>query len=276
MKREANFPASRELYQLVRHFADRRDPHEKMSDVEIGRLIGFESARTSRWKHGQIAVADAPRLLALSHSLDIDYTVLSHVASGYLSVEEAMELLESENRLVRFLGDAAVLPEDDQSLTLSTADGSHCRVVRRAPGHYLRRSKRITRNETDETSPDRCVLLADDDEQTVEAFRNLTGEGTGVVGIVARSSTEALILAGQHQPQLVLFDLFLGQMDGFAAIRALSSIAPTRDAEIVATSLSVTPEIARTATGSGATDVLARPLRARVLGRVIGRIRRRA
>lgn len=276
MKREANFPASRELYRLVRHFADRRDPDERMSDVEIGRLIGFENARTSRWKHGQIAVADAPRLLALSHTLDIDHTVLSHVAAGYLSMEEALDLLESENKLVRFLGDAAVLPRDEMSLTLSTSDGSQCRVVRRAPGHYLRRSKRLTRTDTDDTTPDRSVLLADDDDQTVEAFRNLTGEGTGVVGIVARSGAEALILAGQLQPQLIVFDLFLGQMDGFAAIRALTTTFATRDAEIIATSLVVTPEIARTATGSGATDVLPRPLRARVLGRVIGKVRRRA
>jgi CheY-like chemotaxis protein/transcriptional regulator with XRE-family HTH domain len=272
--REPTFPASRELFRLARAVADAANPREKISDAELGRMIGLESARTSRWKHGQIAVNDAARLLALAQSLDLDVSILSPVAAGYLSSDEALEIIGSERRMLRHYGEQLLLPADKQVVTLTVGDGSRARVTRRSAGKYDRSFRRGGAGGLKGKNQDIPVLLVDDDESTLEMFGNLTGPGTGIAGAVARSGPEALIAAGQLRPRTVVFDLFIGGIDGFAAVRSLSSHKATGGTEVVATSLSLTPDIVRSAKGSGATDVLQRPLRARPLGKLLRDLRR--
>ncbi|MCK9458874.1 MAG: response regulator [Proteobacteria bacterium] len=276
MARSPLFPASRELFRLARAVVDARLPAERVSDADIGRVIGLESARTSRWKHGQIAVGDAARLLALSQSTGVDIAVLSHVAAGYLSAEEAISLLANEREFVRFLGEQLLLPQDGSALSMVASDGTEARIVRHTAQHYERPFRRGTsaRRAADEREDDVVVLLADDDAATIEMFGNLTGRGTGLVGVVARSLPEALVTAGQIRPRLAIIDLFLGQADGFAALRALRTHEATSATELVATSLAATPDVARAAKGSGAAALLERPLRARPLGKLLRDLRR--
>ena len=66
----------------------------------------------------------------------------------------------------------------------------------------------------------------------------------------------------------------IGEVDGFAAIRTLASHEATGATTVIATSLAITPEIVRAAKGSGAAEVLQRPLRARSLGRLLRNLRR--
>ncbi|MCP4679240.1 MAG: response regulator [Deltaproteobacteria bacterium] len=267
------FPASRELFNLVREIAHKCDPNDRISDVDIGRIIGFESPRTSRWKHGQIAVVDAARLLSLSQGFDIDISILNHVAAGYLSSDEALAILAEEGKMVRFLGEQIVLPVNHQMLTVTGGEGTTCRVIRRTAGHYHRKTKRLKGAAQTNEEDDAVVLLADDDRSTIEAFTNLTGQDTGITGVVARSGSTALVAAGRLRPQIVIFDLFLGQTDGFTALRSIANDEATRDAEVFATSLSLTPDVVRNALGCGALEVIQRPLRSRVLSRLLGRLR---
>ncbi len=269
------FPASRELFRLIRSIADLAGTPEKISDAEIGRMVGLESARTSRWKHGQMAVTDAARLLALAQSIGVDISLLSHVAAGYMSCDEALEVLSSEREFVRFLGEQLLLPGDGQTMTLVSSDGTEARVLRRTALHYERPFRRGGSSRTiSEVSKDAVVILADDDETTIEVFNNLTGKGTGVEGLVTRSIPEALIAAGKLHPRMVILDLFLGQADGFSAIRSLTTNQATSATEVIATSLSLSQDVVRAARGNGAGEVMQRPLRARPLGRLLRNLRR--
>jgi CheY-like chemotaxis protein len=270
------FPASRELFRLARAVVDATRPAERVSDAEIGRVVGLESARTSRWKHGQIAVADAARLLALAQSIGVDVTVLAHVAAGYLSAEEALAALATERDFLRFLGEQILLPADGQALSMVASDGTEARIVRHTAQHYERPFRRGSpaRYPADDREDDILVLLADDDAATIDMFGNLTGRGTGLAGVVARSLPEALVTAGRLRPRLAIIDLFLGQADGFAALRSLRAHEATSATELVATSLAATPDVVRAAKGSGASDVLERPLRARALGKLLRDLRR--
>jgi CheY-like chemotaxis protein len=276
MPRKATFPASRELFHLARAVADKLElaVTDRLSDADIGRFVGFESARTSRWKHGQIAVQDAARLVALSQSLDIDLTVLSHVAAGSFTAEEALEILSTPSRLVRFLGEQIVLPADNQELTL-IGDGTRCKIIRRSLQHYRRQAKRLGREGVDEQDHVPTVLLVDNNRTTIRYFRSHTGGETGISGVVARSGPEALIAAGKVQPQIIIFDLFIGQTDGFAAVKSIVDSDATSEAEVYATTLTMTPEITRSALGVGARDVLLRPLNSRTLGVLINKARAR-
>ena len=274
MVRKTNFPQSRELFRLARMVADGLDISTRLSDVDIGRFVGFESARTSRWKHGQISVADAPRLLSLSHNLDIDISLLNNVAAGYLTAEEARRIMSDKGDFARFLGSQIMLPEDEQRLTLVADDGARFHIVRRAAGEYQRSSRQRSNLGEDDHTEDSRALLVDSSEDTINLFNNLTGPGTGITGLVARSGPEALIMAGKHSPHLVVFDVFIGQTDGFAAIKSLAESDETREADIFATSFSVTPDIVRAALGSGARDLVQRPLLPQVLGILLNRLRR--
>jgi CheY-like chemotaxis protein len=269
------FPASRELFKVILAVANSRGSSDRISDVEIGRAVGFESARTSRWKHGQIAVTDAPRLLVLSQSFDIDISILTQVSAGYILSDEALEILANEGKFVRFIGEQIVLPADDQVLSLTGGDGTLCRVIRRSQGHYHRRAKRLGANSISENQKEiLTVLLVDDDENTIAVFNNLTGADTGINGVVARTGLEALICCGKTSPDLIIFDVFCGQIDGFAAIKSIATSEITQDTEIFATSLSLTQDVVRTALGSGALEVLQKPLKSSVLNRLLSRVRR--
>lgn len=277
MPKSPTFPASRELFRLVRIVADQMDPveNDRLSDAELGRFIAFESARTSRWKHGQIAVQDAGRLIALSQAMDIDLTIISHVAAGYFTAEEALDLLSSSGGLVRFLGEQVVLTMDNQALTM-IGDGMRFKIIRRSQGHYRRTVKRMnSKGENDEPLESPTALLVDNTAATIRSFKNLTGQDTGINGVVARTGPEALIAAGNLQPQIIIFDLFIGQIDGFAAIKNIVESDATSEAEVVATSLSLSQEIVRSAIGAGAREVLQRPLNSRTLSHLLNRTRNR-
>ena len=53
------FPGAKELFELARVLLTLEADGRAVRDAEVGALVGFENARTSRWKHGQINVADA-------------------------------------------------------------------------------------------------------------------------------------------------------------------------------------------------------------------------
>lgn len=270
MKKTPVFPTSLELFELVRKVADTIFKDEKLSDADLGRMIGLDSARTSRWKHGQIAVNDAARLIVLSQSLSIDISILSHVAAGYLSSDDAAEMLTKDREFIRFLSEQIMLPKNEQALTILGSDGSEARIVRNTASQYDRPFRRTgTTRPLSKKEREVVVLLADDDDATIDVFSNITGKGTGITGVVSKTITESLIAAGQMHPRLIIMDLFLSGADGFQAIRSLCSHTATNASEIVATSKLLTPEIIRKARGCGASQVIERPLRARPLGKLL-------
>lgn len=267
------FSASAELFGFVRLVADSRRGRERASDAEIGRVIDLESARTSRWKHGQIEVADAARLMALSQEFDIDLTVLCHVAAGLLSASSAWELISGDRRLVRFLGENLVLASERRRISVVSGEGSEARITRQPDGSYERTflKRGVAGAAAGGGRP--AVLLVDDDPRTLELFGNLLGGKTGVEGIVARSGAEALLTAGERRPRLVLFDLFIGGVDGLAAVRSLAAGRGPSAPLVIATTLHPTPEVERAARGNGAADLLQRPLRPRVLSKLLRSVR---
>ena len=273
-KKISPFPASRELFRLVRQVADTIHVEEPLSDAALGRMVGLENARTSRWKHGQIAVDDAARLVSLSQSLSIDISLLCHVASGYLTAEEALSILGDEVHFLRFLSEQIVLPLNEQALTILDSVGCEARVVRSSSTQYRRQFRRggsgrpILKKEQEQT-----VLLAEDDPATLEIFENVTGAGTGIRGVITRSLTELLVLAGEIQPQMIIMDLFLPGADGFLALRTLSSSSTLATVRLIATSILMTPDVIRKAKGYGAHQVLERPLRARPIGKLLRELR---
>jgi DNA-binding NarL/FixJ family response regulator len=68
------------------------------------------------------------------------------------------------------------------------------------------------------------ILIVDDNQQFLDAARNvLEQEGVTVVG-VASTSAEALQLAGEVRPDAILVDIDLGEESGFDLARRLAAV----------------------------------------------------
>ncbi len=124
------------------------------------------------------------------------------------------------------------------------------------------------------------LLLVDDDANAIRALDAILG-GFGDKRF-ATSGQEALRLAGERSPDLVIVDFDMPGMNGFALMEALKADPRLADVPVImATGISL-GEVEAAALERGAADFLAKPLvaaqvRARVLAQLrAGRERRRA
>ena len=242
-----------------------------MRDAEVGALVGFENARTSRWKHGQINVADAARVLALAEALDLDPAILTEVAAGKLRADDAVPIVLDEDRQIRWLASAARPPREGAPVSIAGAGGLEIVVEKRGRRQYERRERRGRSVGLPPERP-RTALLADDDPDSVRVFRNVTGQQPGLHAEVVATPSQALVAAGRLAPHLVVLDPFLPGADGFAVLRALARDPATRGALLVAIVGRKADDATARAIGAGASEVIDRPLRATVLARLLKRV----
>ena len=103
------------------------------------------------------------------------------------------------------------------------------------------------------------LLLAEDDEFSRDMLqRRLTKSGYEVV--VAVDGKEALLAARQHHPDLILMDLAMPVMDGWAAIRALKNDPRTSRIPIIVLTANASPENVANAAAAGCQAYQAKPV----------------
>ena len=114
----------------------------------------------------------------------------------------------------------------------------------------------------DKHSP--LILVVDDDPDSLSILaRHIRREGLTVMG--ASSGTECLNVVKQHQPDVILLDLMMPEMDGFALCRALRADPAT--AEIPVIMLTARDDVEARAEGMelGISDFIAKPVTRREL-----------
>jgi len=77
------------------------------------------------------------------------------------------------------------------------------------------------------------ILLIEDNEQNLYLATFLL-EQNGYTVVPARSGSEGIDLAGRIQPALIILDIQLPQMDGYAVARELRQNLALKDVSIVA------------------------------------------
>ena len=103
------------------------------------------------------------------------------------------------------------------------------------------------------------ILIVDDDEgQRLLAGASLQQGGFAI--LQAGSGEQALEVFQQHQPDLVLLDVVMPGMDGFATCAALRSLAGGRTLPIVMVTGLDDVESIEQAYQAGATDFLTKPI----------------
>jgi DNA-binding response OmpR family regulator len=122
--------------------------------------------------------------------------------------------------------------------------------------------------------PQPVVLAADDDEDILElvAFRL---ERSGYTVLRAHDGEEALRLAQEEQPDLVVLDVMMPKLDGFEVTRRLRADAATSSTPIILLTARAQDADVQMGFDAGADDYLRKPfspqeLRARVQA-ILGR-----
>jgi diguanylate cyclase (GGDEF)-like protein len=106
--------------------------------------------------------------------------------------------------------------------------------------------------------PTASILVVDDDDD-VRGFLREILEGDGHKVIEASTGFEALGALELHRPQLVLLDVLMPSMDGFAVVQAIKSRPGAFVPVILLTALDDPPSRAR-GIAAGADEVLAKPV----------------
>jgi two-component system nitrate/nitrite response regulator NarL len=98
-----------------------------------------------------------------------------------------------------------------------------------------------------------CLIIDDSEEFLDSATRLLTSQGMTIVGY-ASSSEDALRIVGTLTPDIALVDVELGDQDGIALAKRLSTEVPAT--AIILISIRERDELAELMTGSGAAGFL--------------------
>ena len=101
------------------------------------------------------------------------------------------------------------------------------------------------------------LLIAEDDRELAETMREVLEEDFAVD--VAVNGSEAVALAHEEHPDVVVMDARMPKMDGFEACRALRENPETADLPIIMVTAGSEPDIASAAFDAGATDYLPKP-----------------
>jgi PAS domain S-box-containing protein len=112
--------------------------------------------------------------------------------------------------------------------------------------------------------PRKKVLVVDDVEENRIVLRErLTALGFEV--LEAAGGQEALDVAGQTRPAMVLMDAMMPGMDGFEATRRLRQTRGLSDVPVIMTSASTSPEVRARSREAGAIAFIAKPIDETVL-----------
>src|SRR6059058_3410146 len=87
-----------------------------------------------------------------------------------------------------------------------------------------------------------CVLLVDDDSDTRQIYR-LALEHAGFEILTANNGFEAIRLAKLHEPDVILMDIAMPEVDGITALQSIRTSPTTRSIPVIAvTALAIAEE----------------------------------
>jgi CheY-like chemotaxis protein len=109
------------------------------------------------------------------------------------------------------------------------------------------------------------TVLVVDDEPTIRTLVNAILEGSGVRTLEAADGPEALEMARRHQPDLVLLDVVMPRMDGFAVCQRLKAEKSMARAPVLLLTALVQESDHQRARSVGADGIVQKPFSPAVL-----------
>lgn len=122
----------------------------------------------------------------------------------------------------------------------------------------------MTKKETDQF----CVLIVDDRPENRRLLEALLAP-RGYKTLLAENGPEAMVVAGRDRPDLILLDVRMPGMDGYAVTRALRLQVETRNIPIILVTAMDDHQSRILGMDAGANDFLTKPIdRAQLWSRV--------
>ncbi|MEH1863727.1 MAG: response regulator [Nostoc sp.] len=112
------------------------------------------------------------------------------------------------------------------------------------------------------------ILLAEDNEANITTIMSYL-EAFNFQVMLARNGLEAVQMAKQHQPHLILMDIQMPEMDGLEATRQIRADAKTHSIPIIALTALVMPGDLERCLEAGANHYLAKPVKLKHLLEII-------
>lgn len=107
----------------------------------------------------------------------------------------------------------------------------------------------------------KCVLIVDD-EADVRAITQMGLEmSAGWRVITTRSGQEALLIAATHQPDVILLDVMMPEMDGYATLDRLKASPETRQIPVILVTAKVQASDQESFAGLNVVAVFTKPFR---------------
>ncbi len=115
------------------------------------------------------------------------------------------------------------------------------------------------------------VVVVDDDRVHLRALCRRLRRWSDVLDVTAVDDPlDALVRIGARRPTVVVIDVYMPRLDGFGLCRALRRCPETRDAVLITTSASMSPELSALARDAGANHALPKPLDVAILLGAVG------
>jgi CheY-like chemotaxis protein len=106
-----------------------------------------------------------------------------------------------------------------------------------------------------------CVLLVDDEEDARSIIKLGLEMSTDWTILTASSGQEALTLAAEHHPDVILLDMMMPEMDGRATLQHLKENPETRNIPVILATAKVQPAEAATFQELDVIAVFTKPVR---------------
>lgn len=171
----------------------------------------------------------------------------------YLTPSEAAKILMVSPITVRAWAQKGLLPSE-------TTPGGHRRFLRETVEQFAKQCK---------TAPPRSdlrVLIVDDDKQVAEFLVEwLTGLDEPFIVSSAADGFEAGSKVYSFEPDVILLDLMMPKLDGFAVCRQIKADPDTNDIRVIAMTGYPSPENEQRIIDAGAEICISKPLDTKVL-----------
>ncbi len=118
---------------------------------------------------------------------------------------------------------------------------------------------------------ERLVLIVEDEPDNREIMRAVVEDILGYRALLAADGEEALRLANEHAPRVILMDLMMPVLDGFEAIRKLKEAERTAAIPVVAVTALSRPVDRQRAEENGADDYVGKPFDLDLLAEIVER-----
>ena len=114
------------------------------------------------------------------------------------------------------------------------------------------------------------ILFVDDDPLTLETLKRSV-ELFGHEALLASSGEQAQTLVANLQPDLILTDMMLPDMDGLSLVKTLKNTPSAAQIPVVVLSASPEVDVSEISLAAGAEEFLTKPVRLQTLQDVIKR-----